>query len=167
MKFTDLSAIPNTGITIVVDGGCTNNNLPETTRTMYGSFAVFFNGTRVEKITHYGVTVPHQYKWECDMPGWRKATPNIPATNNVAECEMMAQALAYAVRISKSPKYNKIVFMGDSQVVESYTKPGSKVGKDAKHLAQHQDVISTAFKNNSNFSYIHMDDKTVKAILGH
>ena len=166
MKFTDISMIPDEGITIVVDGGCTNNQLPEKARTMYGSFAVFFNGKRVEKITHYGMTVPHQYKWECDMTEWHKTFPAIPATNNVAECEMLAQALAYAVRIMKAPQYHNILFMGDSQVVEAYVN-GSKVGKDAKHLAEYQDVISTTFKDNPNFLFKHIDEKAVKAILGH
>lgn len=171
MKPVDLSAIPLTGIAIVVDGGCTNNQLPANARTMYGSFAVFLNGKRIERVTHYDKVHDHQYRWEADMPMWRETTPDCPPTNNVAECEMMVQALAYAERVTANPKNAgktiNIAFLGDSQVVEAYTKAGSKVGKDAKHLTLHHDAINARFQTHSNFSFTHMNEQTVKGILGH
>ena len=165
MKLTDLSQLPNKGLAIVVDGGCTNNNLPEPARCMYGSFAVFLDGKRVEKVTHNEKVWDNQYRWECDMPEWRST--GIPATNNVAECEMMCQALSYAIRITKNPKYSEILLMGDSAVVEAYTKKDSKVGKDAGHLAEYQKMISGRFQSHPYFSFRHLDEKVVKSILGH
>ena len=161
----DLTAIPTTGIAIVVDGGCTNNNLPENTRALYGSFAVFKDGKRVEKVTHYDQVFEHQYRWEANMPLWHEAFPGIPATNNVAECEMMAQALTYAIRISK--QYKNIVFLCDSQVVESYTKPDTKFNKDAKHLKEWHEAIASRFQDNVGFTFKHLDNQIVKGILGH
>lgn len=159
------------GITIVVDGGCLNNQFPTSERHMYGSFAVYVNGKRSETITYQNEKHTSSFKWECDDTFWLESLPDVPPSNNVAEMEMFCGAISYLDELSSRTQpemvdKTKVRILTDSALVVGYLTDNWKV--KSPHLKLHVEQARQGYlKLKWMVDIRHVDNLWVKSILGH
>lgn len=154
------------GITIVVDGGCLGNNHTQGDRTMYGSFAVFSNGKKADKIAFRSSDHPGGvYRWEADMELWNR-TVSIPVSNNTAECEMMLAAISYLTQLgARTTARPQVRVLSDNKMVIGLLH-GDK-GK-LPHIRTYGDVLRNAWiECPFSTEFQHVNGEWVKSILGH
>jgi ribonuclease HI len=158
------------GITIVTDGGCLNNQFPASKRHMYGSMAVFDNGIRLETVPFQGKDHTRSIRWECDDKLWIENMPDVPASNNVAELQMLIKAMVYLQELAGRSTMNtiamtKVRILMDSQLVIGFIR-GNKC--KSSHLIEHVHVARKLFSICSwKKEIFHVENAWVKTVLGH
>jgi ribonuclease HI len=159
--------ILDNGITIVVDGGCFNNQLPVDQRKMYGSFQLYIDGKK-PKCVHFNGAAHAQglVKWEYDSELWANTVPEVPPTNNVAECEMMLMAISYLYELAKRTTKQPLVrLVTDSTLVTGFVK-GNKA--KVKHLKPYREALREKYAGLPfQVSCEHASGEWVKSVLGH
>ena len=156
-------------IQIVVDGGCRGNNA-HAERSMYGSMAVLCNGKPVD----------FTYKGGCIVGGYHAQIGPAKGvySNNVAELEMLCNALLYAHELLSRWKMGKtdvLYIVSDSEVALGWVKGTNKC--KAKHLKERvefaqkaaQGIFSLLQKegNPNGFMLVNKPREFSVAILGH
>jgi ribonuclease HI len=152
------------GISVLVDGGCRNNNKPVNERKMYGSFTVFHNGKRMESeyqdiklITHH-IEFPHD---EGDH-----------ASNQLAELYALGEALGYVSALQlrmqkKERKLDIVTVMSDSEFALGLASKAMKL-----NIKSHPDMVDAVqgvqdLAAITNVIFQHVDNLWVKSVLGH
>jgi len=153
------------GVCVLVDGGCLNNNKPVSDRVMYGSMTVFFNGNQV--VSTYGdmptalvhkFDIDHQEEW---------------ASNNLAELLTMEHALSYVDELhNRSRKVVEVTILCDSNLALGYAsgtmKVGKKVDQSIRQSRMALDGMNIELERlGVKVNYQHVDEGWVKSVLGH
>jgi ribonuclease HI len=164
---------PNlSGVSVLVDGGCRNNNRPVSERNMYGSFTVFNGGTQVASTWEDKQELIHRRTYDCPHTK-QDASANV--SNNQAELEVLLEALEYVDelngRLKEAGKEPLVVtILSDSEFALGMASKAMKLKSTS-----HQDLrvtiglIHSMIDNVPNVKVVfqQVDNLWVKSVLGH
>ena len=160
-----------TGICVLVDGGCLNNNKPVSERSMYGSMRLFKDGIHVQAtcpVDNASKRIHHRY--------------NIPAicdhaSNNLAEVVMLRIGMEYVHKLvnrmrEQGQKLDSITVMSDSEWALSVVTGAYKI-KACNEIPFNNDLQSIKHlkgiveQEGCSIIFQHVDNLWVKSVLGH
>ena len=157
------------GISVLVDGGCLNNNKPMSERSMYGSLTVFCGERQVKSTYEDKKQLIHRRSYDT-LHTKQDASANI--SNNQAELETMLDGLLYVDELQKRmAEQDKepvtVTVLCDSQFAVGLASRAAKLNKKS-----HRDLHDTlnlihAELGNVDVVFQHVDNRWVKSVLGH
>ena len=165
------------GISVLVDGGCLNNNKPVVERSMYGSLTAFCDGKQV--VTTHHVLGPVEQDIKCVVHKYSIPAVNGHASNNMAEVVMLRRAMEYILSVvhrqisqPNPKKLDLVTVMSDSEWALGVVTGAYKI-KAANEVHFHNDLTSIQHiksaleKHGVTVVFQHVDNLWVKSVLGH